>query len=293
MELENTVCDITSSVASRYRTGARAIPDNVVALFRKANARSIVIDYLDDLVVPYIDRGRKQTLIKEFVDVIERDRAIDREFKNALFEEATTERLAAFLADLLIYAVGIDPTTQAPEAPEENSELLTTEIISSIGSSDGLFMGRNDLLQDIENGFRDGYCLQFIGGGDGFGKTRVALEYAQRHADEYQIICWINAWTEDCIKSSIVSFFNLAKVSYSEALQDGLSEMFCRFFEANSDWLLIFDNADLKFSLQQEKIKKYIPAGRGHILITGNFGEQNIIGDGKYHFVSASIKTQV
>lgn len=31
----NTVSDITSSVASRYRTGVRAIPDNVVALFRK------------------------------------------------------------------------------------------------------------------------------------------------------------------------------------------------------------------------------------------------------------------
>lgn len=288
----NTVCDITSSVASRYRTGARAIPDNVVALFRKANARSIVIDYLDDLVVPYIERGRKQALINEFVDVLEKDRTIDRDFKKALFEESTTERLAAFLADLLIYAVGIDPTAQVMEIPEENSELLIAEKVSNIGASDGLFMGRGDLLQAIENGFQNGYRSQFIGGGDGFGKTRVVLEYAQSHADEYQIICWINAWSEDCIKSSIVSFFNLAKVPCDEALPDGLSELFCRFFEANSDWLLIFDNADLKFSLQQELIKKYIPAGKGHILVTGNFGEQNIIGDGKYHLVNASIENK-
>ena len=80
----NTVSDITSSVASRYRTGVRAIPDNVVALFRKANARNTVIEYLDDLVVPYIDRGRKQALIKEFVELIDQDRSIDRDFKKTL-----------------------------------------------------------------------------------------------------------------------------------------------------------------------------------------------------------------
>ena len=76
--------------------------------------------------MPYVDRGRKHSLLKEFVDIVERDKTIDRDYKKVLIAEATPERLAAFLADLLIYAVGIDPTKQNEESPEENSELLRT-----------------------------------------------------------------------------------------------------------------------------------------------------------------------
>ena len=284
----NTVCDITSSVASRYRTGARAIPDNVVALFRKANARNIVIEYLDDLVIPYIERGRKQQLLSELVDLVIRDKTIDADFKKAILDEATSESLAAFLADLLIYSVAVDPT-KLDLSTSEDDDLITEDTslkrpvkISNVGDADGLFFGRAELLRDLEVGFKEGHQLQFISGGDGWGKSRVALEYAQRHADEYQIICWINAWSEDCVISNIINFFDLAKVSYDETLPEGMADLFCRFFNSNTDWLIIFDNADLKLSAQKEILKKYIPSGKGHILITGNFGEQNGI-KGKYH----------
>ncbi len=281
----NTVCDVTSSVASRYRTGARAIPDNVVALFRKPGARDVVIDYLDDLVVPYVDRGRKHSLLKEFVDIVERDKTIDRDYKKVLIAEATPERLAAFLADLLIYAVGIDPTKQNEESPEENSELLRTGRIINVGEPDGLFLGRDELLNALKDGFKEGYQIQLIGGGDGIGKSRLALEYARRHASEYRIICWVNTWNEECVVSSIVGFLNKACVPISEYSADALFELFRRFFEANTDWLIIFDNADLKLSLQQEKLKKLLPIGNGHIIVTGNFGAENGIKDGKYHFL--------
>ena len=279
----NTVCDITSSVASRYRTGARSIPDNVVALFRKPGARDIVIEYLDDLVVPYIDRGRKQALIKEFVDIVEQDKTIDRDYKKDLIDEATSEHLAVFLADLLIYAVGIDPTESGFEVLEEDENLRRYGVISNIGKPDGTFFGREKELKSLENGFKEGYRIQLIGGGDGIGKSRLALEYAQRHASEYKISCWINTWNEDLVISSIVRFFNLAKVPCSDYSADTLFDLFRRFFEANTDWLIIFDNADLKLSLQQEKLKKLIPARNGDVIITGNFSAESGIEDGKYH----------
>lgn len=279
----NTVSDITSSVASRYRTGVRAIPDNVVALFRKPGARDIVIDYLDDLVVPYVDRGRKHSLLKEFVDIVERDKTIDRDYKKVLIAEATPERLAAFLADLLIYAVGIDPTKQNEESPEENSELLRTVRIINVGEPDGLFLGRDELLKSLDNGFKEGYQIQLIGGGDGIGKSRLALEYAHRRASKYRIICWVNTWNEECVLSSIVGFLNKANVPISDYSADVLFELFRRFFEANTDWLIIFDNADLKLSLQQGKLKKLIPLENGNIIVTGNFGAENGFKDSKYH----------
>ena len=278
----NTVCDITSSVASRYRTGARSIPDNVVALFRKPGARDIVIEYLDDLVVPYIDRGRKQALIKEFVDIVERDKTIDKDYKKVLIDEAAPEHLAVFLADLLIYAVGIDPTESGIEIPEEDEDLRRYCIISNIGKPDGAFFGREKELKSLEDGFKEGYRIQLIGGGDGIGKSRLSLEYAQRHASEYKIICWINTWNEELVISSIVRFFNLAEVSCSDYSADTIYDLFRRFFETNTDWLIIFDNADLKLSLQQEKLKKLMPAGKGDVIITGNFSAESGIEDGKY-----------
>lgn len=140
-ENAEVIRDFAPSAASRYRTGARAIPEDIVALFRRPKARAMVIDYLDDLVVPYVDRGRRQQLVGELSDILEQDTTIDLEFKDALKKEAVPERLAAFLADLLIYAVGIDPTERDKAYPVENYNLPM---------SNDWFMGRKKELAEID-----------------------------------------------------------------------------------------------------------------------------------------------
>ena len=278
-----TVGDIAPPDASRYRKGTRAIPKDVVALFQKSTARRMIVEYVEDFVVPFIVRGKKQQLIMDFVNIIEQDATIDDEFKDGVLKEAAPERLPAFLADLLIYSVGIDPTKPAKERRSNLQSLKRTEGISNIGLADGMFVGRADLLKSLDDGFKEGYRSQFIGGEPESGKSRLALEYAQRHAAEYKITCWINAWNENCVRSSVVDFFELAGVSYDDAFPDRLSDLFCRFCDANEDWLIIFDNVNLKLS----GIEKYIPTGKGHIIFTGNPGSGDEIQGCKYHTVGA------
>lgn len=240
----------------------------------------------DYLIAKYPEKYRfdKTTLRKRATSQIDRVAEIFEQDSENGYAQAK-QLLASVLTDAeleQIRRVGI----ALPTASEKSSvNLKRTEKISNIGKPDGQFVGRAALLQALEDGLRERYQVQLIGGGDGWGKSRVALEYAQRHSSEYQIICWINAWDEICIIGSIVHFFDLAKVPYSDAIPSGMADLFCRFFEANTDWLIIFDNADLKLSLQQEMLKKYLPSDKGHIIVTGNFGEQNGISGGKYHLL--------
>lgn len=240
----------------------------------------------DYLIAKYPEKYRfdKTTLRKRGTGQIDRIAGIlDQDSESGYIQ--AKQLLASVLTDAEFEQLRRAGVVLPAVSEKSTVNLKRIERISNIGASDGQFVGRTDLLQALENGFKEGHKVQLIGGADGWGKSRVALEYAQRHVTEYQIICWINAQSEDCIQSSIVSFFNLAKVSYKNALPDGLSDLFCRFFEANTDWLLVFDNPDLKLSLQREILKKYLPSGEGHVIITGNFDETSSIKGGKYHLL--------
>ena len=162
-----------------------------------------------------------------------------------------------------------------------------TGIISNIGESDGCFVGRDSVMYAISDGFALGYKIQLIGGGNGSGKSRLALEYARVHRDEYQIICWIDAWNEDCIIGGIIQFFNVAELPVDSIHADTIRDSFLRFFEVNANWLIVFDNAELSVSLQKEIVKRYLPNGDGHVIITGNFGEHvgSDLPDSKYHLL--------
>lgn len=240
----------------------------------------------DYLIAKYPEKYRfdKTTLRKRGTGQLDRiAEVLERDRENGFVQ--AKQLLASVLTDAELEELRRAGIVLPVASEKSNVNLRRTERISNIGEPDGLFVGRADLLGEIEAGFKAGFQIQFIGGGDGWGKSRVAFEYAQHHAAKYQIICWLNAWDEICITGDIVSFLNQAKVPYDDALPDRLAEVFCRFFEANTDWLIVFDNTDLKLSLQQEMLKKYMPSGEGHIIVTGNFGEQSGFKGSKYHLL--------
>ena len=99
------------------------------------------------------------------------------------------------------------------------------------------------------------------------GKTQIALEYAYRHREDYQVVLWANADSKEVLISELVNFATLLKVpgQHQQDQQYALAAV-KHWLEMHLNWLLILDNIeDLQLA------HDYLPAStQGHILLTTN-----------------------
>ena len=131
--------------------------------------------------------------------------------------------------------------------------------------SDSYFIGRDDELAMLHRAFRAGSptaAVQVITGLGGLGKTRLATEYAFRHAAAYDTVWWIRAEDPATMRGDYVELAQaLALPSEND---DQAIAALRRELRRRRDWLLIFDNAEAPsdlFSLLPERHP-------GHVLIT-------------------------
>lgn len=79
----------------------------------------------------------------------------------------------------------------------------------------------------------------------GVGKTQVALEYAYRHALEYNAVFWIEAETADHIISSLLHIAEVLQLpERDDKDQQRIVVAVQRWLTMHSRWLLIWDNAE-------------------------------------------------
>ncbi|MDH6214843.1 FxSxx-COOH system tetratricopeptide repeat protein [Streptomyces pseudovenezuelae] len=131
------------------------------------------------------------------------------------------------------------------------------------------FTGRADLLELLDQRLREGTTAvlpEALHGMGGVGKTQLAIEYAYRHQNEYDIVWWIPSERPGQIAQALVELAqrlglgtsteaNIAIPAVREALREG---------RPYDRWLLIFDNAD-----SPEQVRHYFPpGGDGTILVT-------------------------
>jgi tetratricopeptide (TPR) repeat protein len=133
-----------------------------------------------------------------------------------------------------------------------------------------LFTDREDILQQLHEFFAQDKAASskqplVLSGLGGMGKTQIALEYAYRYREEYHVILWAKADSEEALTSELASFATLLNVpgQHEQDQQYALAAV-KRWLEAHSGWLLILDNVeDLKTCLD------YLPATiQGNILLT-------------------------
>ncbi|GAA2585128.1 FxSxx-COOH system tetratricopeptide repeat protein [Actinomadura fulvescens] len=137
------------------------------------------------------------------------------------------------------------------------------------------FTGRERDLSELRKRLRETgtavvlpVALQGLGG---MGKSQLALEYAHRFRCDYDLVWWINAGEVELVDATLSdladhierTFGLIAPAGANVTERVGLVLRTLARHEPVGDWLLVFDNA-----VDVERIERYIPAGRGHKLIT-------------------------
>ena len=152
------------------------------------------------------------------------------------------------------------------------------------------FTGRDAVLRQLREELRSrsrAVVLQLAGirGLGGVGKTQVALEYAHRFKDDYDVVWWLNCDPPQYIDASLVDLGKrLREVFEAGVPEEGgvaaVAEQVLHYLSerAGERWLLVYDNAeDIK------AVKNLLPTGGGHVLITSR--------NDQWEDQSAAIKT--
>lgn len=132
------------------------------------------------------------------------------------------------------------------------------------------FLGRDDELALVHRHLQMGQATalaqpQAISGLGGIGKTQLALEYAYRYHQDYQVVLWAHAESSEALVSSYIAIASLLRLPEHEAKEQNIIVQAVKtWLQIYSNWLVILDNADELMLLPD-----FLPPSLGgHLLLT-------------------------
>jgi len=133
------------------------------------------------------------------------------------------------------------------------------------------FTGREDLLARLRQALTSGQpaaLTQAIHGLGGVGKTQLAVEYAYRHAAEYDLVWWVRAEEPAALAADYAALARpLDLPEKDEPDQRLVVQAVRRWLGQHDGWLLVFDNAR-----RPKDLRPYLPpGGAGHVLVTSRY----------------------
>jgi tetratricopeptide (TPR) repeat protein len=128
------------------------------------------------------------------------------------------------------------------------------------------FTGRDAILEEIHRRFQTGQAVslrQTVAGLGGVGKTQTALEYAYRHAGDYDDILWVNA--ESGLQDAYLYFARSKGLlpAAENVAWEQVREAVRGWFDQPGRFLIIYDNVK-----DYEVLDNCLPRISGHVLIT-------------------------
>jgi tetratricopeptide (TPR) repeat protein len=132
------------------------------------------------------------------------------------------------------------------------------------------FLGRETELALVRHHVQAGQATalsqpQAISGLGGIGKTQLALEYAYRYHQDYQVVLWARAESTEALVSSYITIASLLRLPEREAKEQEITVQAVKtWLQTHRGWLLILDNAD-----ELTLLSDFLPASLGgHLLLT-------------------------
>ncbi|MFA1548520.1 FxSxx-COOH system tetratricopeptide repeat protein [Actinomadura chokoriensis] len=140
------------------------------------------------------------------------------------------------------------------------------------------FVGRDRLLTSVREALRGGMAAllprsEFAIGGE--GKSNLAVEYAYRHADDYDLVWWIPAEQTTSARAALAVLARRLDMPMSDDIKETVDDVLRALRDGRpyGRWLLIYDNAQ-----DPDQVVPLIPAafdapGQGlgpgrHVLVT-------------------------
>ncbi|GAA4923312.1 FxSxx-COOH system tetratricopeptide repeat protein [Nonomuraea thailandensis] len=135
------------------------------------------------------------------------------------------------------------------------------------------FVGRDAALGDLRRALDDepgaGVISQAVLGLGGVGKSELALQYAHRHRQDYELVWWIDADSPDLIRTGLADLARalacgIDSVAAEQATVEEAAAWAVSWLAAHPDWLIIFDNVE-----EVADVEPYLARlTHGHVLIT-------------------------
>jgi hypothetical protein len=127
------------------------------------------------------------------------------------------------------------------------------------------FVGRADTLARL----REQLCAngrvaaQALRGMGGVGKTQLAIEYAYRYAEHYDVVWWVNSEQPGLIGGQYAALGVRLGILDPATRHTDPAVVVKEHLRVRDRWLVIFDNAETPTD-----IRHWIPSGAGHVIIT-------------------------
>ncbi|TYK46710.1 FxSxx-COOH system tetratricopeptide repeat protein [Actinomadura decatromicini] len=165
-----------------------------------------------------------------------------------------------------------DVPRQAPAWPPRARRV--SPIWGAVPSANPRFTGREPMLAKLRAKLEAGGSALLtctLHGMGGVGKTQLAIEYAHRYGDDYDLVWWVPAQQRAGVRASLTELAHRlgpdggappgADTTGGEPWSRALAAL--RSGEPCGHWLMVYDNAD-----RPEELGELLPEGPGHLLVT-------------------------